>query len=64
MARSDRNKTRNLDLTELLLAMDQWFGAMPSRMMSRVFHMYSEFQGNKDLLFKVHCCVYASRVYT
>lgn len=54
MARSDRNKTRSLELTELLLEMDQWFGSTSRSKMGNVFHMYSEFQGSKDLLFKVH----------
>uniref|UniRef100_A0A1B6HWX7 Transferrin n=1 Tax=Homalodisca liturata TaxID=320908 RepID=A0A1B6HWX7_9HEMI len=52
VARADRSETRNTELTELLLEMDQWFGSTSPSKMDSVFHMYSEFQGTKDLLFK------------
>jgi hypothetical protein len=53
MARADRSANRNTELTELLLELDQWFGSTSPSSMDSVFHMYSEFQGTKDLLFKV-----------
>jgi len=52
MARADRSPTRDTELTELLLELDQWFGSTSPSKMDSVFHMYSEFQDTKDLLFK------------
>jgi len=52
VARADRSATRNTELTELLLQIDSWFGSTSPSKLDSTFHVYSEFQGKKDLLFK------------
>ncbi|XP_054262165.1 transferrin-like isoform X2 [Macrosteles quadrilineatus] len=52
MAHAGRSSVRDLELRELLLELDQWFGSTSPSKMDSVFHMYSEFQDTKDLLFK------------
>lgn len=57
LARADRSETKDQDLTELLLEMDEWFGTS-SHSPDSVIHMYHDFQGTKDLIFKVSVFIF------